>query len=99
MAKKKAAKEGEQPDLELAEEETLPPPDPPKAKSEPTEPAAFDAVDDSPKGADPEDPNATFELDLLHHESIRGTGPRPEEAAPQEAAPGEEPKKEKEKEE
>jgi|SRR5215475_6676977 len=68
-------------------EEFLPPPDPPKVKSEPQEPAAPDAVIEQEQvGADPEDPTAVFELDLLHHQSIRGTGPRPEAESQKEEA-------------
>jgi hypothetical protein len=95
MAKKKTAKD-EQPDLELAEQEPLPPPDPPKVKSEPTEPPAPDAVlEQESVGADPEDSGATFELDIIP-EATRGEGPKPE--APEEApeAPEEEDKKKEE---
>jgi len=71
--------------------EVLPPPDPPKVKSEPQEPAAFDEIDESEKGADPEDRAAEFELDIIP-ESVypRGVGPEPEPPEGPEVDPGEE---------
>jgi hypothetical protein len=62
-------------------EETLPPHAPPVVPSLPTEPAAPDAVDDSEKGAHPEDEGALRELDLVV-EGTRGVGPSPEEPEP-----------------
>jgi len=55
-----------------------PPPAPPKVASEPTEPPEPLAVDETEKGADPEDAGAEWELDIIP-ESTRGEGPRPEE--------------------
>jgi hypothetical protein len=67
------------------DEEFLPPPDPPKVKSEPTEVVEPLAVDESEKGAHPEDPAAEFELDLIPDSVYpRGDGPVP---TPTEAEP------------
>jgi hypothetical protein len=59
-----------------------PPPAPPKVESPPTEPCAPDAVKSEDQvGADPENPDAVHELDLIP-EATRGEGPKPEGAEP-----------------
>jgi hypothetical protein len=60
------------------DEDFLPPPDPPKVKSEPTEVVEPLAVDESEKGAHPEDPAAEWELDIIPDSVYpRGDGPVP----------------------
>jgi hypothetical protein len=89
MAKKNKAEhevEGDyaEPATDAAEQQTLPPPDPPVVPSPPFPPPAFDAVDESEKGAQPE-ATAVRELELLQV-GTRGEGPAPE-AAPEEPTP------------
>lgn len=61
----------------LAEEEFLPPPNPPVVPSEPTDPPAPLEVDESEKGAQPEN-SAVRELNLIPE--APEASPRPEEA-------------------
>ena len=93
MATKKEAKHEEE------TPETLPPPDPPKVKSEPTEPPAPDAVIEQDQlGAQPEDQGAVRELDLIPESTYaRGEGPQPEEPEEAEEETGKAKKEKKEK--
>jgi hypothetical protein len=60
-------------------EEFLPPPDPPAVPSPPTEPPAFDAVQDIPqKGAQPEDGTVVRELILAPETRSNPEPPPPE---------------------
>jgi hypothetical protein len=61
----------------------LPPPDPPVVPSEPQPPPTGYEVDETPKGAQPEDtaPALPRELELLQV-GTRGEGPAPEEPTP-----------------